>query len=60
MGTKQISPRITLAIVVVVIGILLLWNHWDGRLTDVAILTGIGLILVGAHLIWIEMDQRED
>jgi len=60
MTSGQISPRIALSIAIVIIGILMLWNHWDGRLTDSAILAGIGLILAGAHLCWIELDKRED
>lgn len=60
MVSGQISPRIVLSIVVIIIGILLLWNHWDGRLTDSAILSGIGLILVGSHLVWIEMEKKDE
>lgn len=60
MVSGQISPRVALGIAVIIIGILLLWNHWDGRLTDSAILAGIGLILAGAHLVWLEMDERNE
>ncbi|MEI7986378.1 MAG: hypothetical protein WCI55_12195 [Armatimonadota bacterium] len=60
MGKRQISPRIVLSIVVIIIGVLLLWNYWDGKLTDATILTAIAMILIGSQLCWIEMDERDD
>jgi drug/metabolite transporter (DMT)-like permease len=60
MGKRQISPRIVLSIVAIIIGVLLLWNYWDGKLTDAPILTAIALILIGSQLCWMEMDERDD
>lgn len=60
MVSSQISPRIILSIVVIVIGVLMLWKNWNGKLTDVPVLTAVSLIIIGSHLAWIEIDQSDD
>lgn len=60
MVSTQISPRIVLSIVVILIGVLMLWKNWNGKLTDSAVLVGIALIIIGSHLSWIEIDESDD
>lgn len=60
MGASQISPRIILGIIIIVIGIFILWKKWDGKLTDTQVLTGIATILIGFHLSWFEIDTAAD
>lgn len=60
MGTRQISPRIVLGLVVIIIGLIMLWKFWAGKLSDAPVMTGIALVLIGAQLSWIEADQHDD
>lgn len=60
MGVNQISPRIVLGIIVAVIGVFMLWKFWDGKLTEAHVLTAIALILIGAHLVWLEVDKADE
>lgn len=60
MGVSQISPRIVLGIIVAIIGIFMLWKYWDGKLTEAHVLTAIALILVGAQLSWMEVDEANE
>ena len=59
MPSRQISPRVILGIIVILIGLLMLWKSWNGRLTDSAILTGIALIIIGSQLTWCEVDHDD-
>lgn len=60
MGVTQISPRVVLGIIVIIIGVFLLWKTWDGKLTDSHVLIAIALILVGAQLTWQEVDEANE
>ena len=60
MGTRQVSPRVVLGIIVIVIGLLMLWKFWAGKLSDASVMTGIALVLVGAQVSWLEFDQHEN
>lgn len=55
----DVSPRIILAILIAVIALVILYTYWDGNLTSMATLTGLGLGLVAAHLIWLEMSNQD-
>ena len=59
MGNRQVSPRVVLGIIVILIGLFMLWKFWAGKLTDAHILTGIALVLLGAQISWIEVDQHD-
>ena len=60
MVSTQISPRVVLSVVVILIGILMLWKNWNGKLTEGSVLTAIALIIIGSHLSWIEIDESDD
>ena len=60
MGVSQISPRVVLSVVVIILGVFMLWKYWNGKLTDVHVLTSIALILIGVHLAWAEIDEVSD
>ena len=56
-GTSNVSPRIILGIIVLIIGLVMLWCFWENKLLSPPMLTGLGFVLVGAHLIWLEAEN---
>lgn len=60
MGARQVSPRVVLGLVVIILGLLMLWKFWNGKLSDAPVMTGIALVLVGAQMTWLEVDRRDD
>ena len=60
MGIHQVSPRIVLGIIVIILGLIMLWKFWAGKLSDAPVMTGIALVLIGAQLSWVEVDNHSD
>lgn len=54
----QVSARIILPIILLIIGIVLVWCYYKPSLTDPVMLTGLALIVAGAHGIWLEAENR--
>ena len=60
MGARQVSPRVVLGLIVIILGLIMLWKFWAGKLSDAPVMTGIALVLVGAQMTWLEVDRRDD
>jgi len=50
-----ISPRIILAIIILIMAILIIWRHWTKDYLAQHNLVGATLLLIGIYLIWLEL-----
>lgn len=56
MTGSNVSARIILGIVLVVIALVILWRHWSTDLLAFECLVGAALLVAGIHLIWLEVE----
>ena len=52
---SQVSARIILPIILIVIGIVLLWKFYKKDLMDPIMLTAAGFLVAGGHGLWLEL-----
>lgn len=69
MHLSHLSPRIILAIVIIIVSIVIAYRTWTksaaAGLTGSKMLIAVSLLLIGLHLLWAELhhaqhDRRED
>ena len=56
MSDPNISARIILPIVLIIIGLVILWRFYQPKFLDPVMLTGLAIVLVGVYGVWLESD----
>ena len=60
MQRNDVSARIILPIILIVIGAIIIWRHWNPGKLDPTMLAGVSIVLVGVYGVWLECTVLRD
>ena len=60
MHLSRISPRIILALAIIIIAIVIAYRSWSKDLLAAKMLIAVALFLIGLHLLWFELHHARE
>ena len=60
MHLTRLSPRIILALAIIIIAIVVAWRSWSKDMLSNKMLVAVALFLIGLHLLWMELHHANE